>query len=195
MMSIQIGQEAPNFKATAVCGDSFKDVSLTDYRGKWVVLFFYPLDFTFVCPTEITAFSDAQAEFSKRNAQVLGVSVDSQYSHLAWIKTPRKKGGLGPLAFPLVADLTKDIGRSYGVLEEAIGITYRGLFVIDPAGKVRYQLCHDLGIGRNVEEVLRVLDAIQLVDKTGEVCPAGWKPGAKTMKPDPVGSMEYFETV
>lgn len=191
---LQIGQPAPNFTADAVVGEEFKKVNLADYKGKWVVLFFYPLDFTFVCPTEITAFSDNYGKFKELGAEVLGVSVDSKFSHLAWIKTSRKEGGLGHLNYPLLADLTKEISRNYEVLMDA-GIALRGVFIIDPNGKLRYKVVHDLGIGRNTDEVLRVLQAIQEVDKTGEVCPANWKPGGQKIKPDPVKSREYFSKV
>jgi alkyl hydroperoxide reductase subunit AhpC len=182
---------APDFKATAVVGKDFKEISLKDYKGKWLCLFFYPLDFTFVCPTEITAFSDRMNDFKTHNCEVLGVSVDSQFSHLAWINTPRNKGGLGDLAYPLLADLNKDVSRAYGVLLDG-GIALRGLFLINPEGKIAYQVVHDLGVGRSVDETLRVLEAFQQVAKTGEVCPAGWSKGKATMKPDPKGSQEYF---
>jgi peroxiredoxin 3 len=188
-----VTQIAPTFTATAVQGQDFVNLDLASYRGKWVVLFFYPLDFTFVCPTEITAFSDAIDSFKKLNAEVIGVSVDSQFSHLAWINTPRAKGGLGEIRFPLVADLTKKISEDYGVLIPGAGIALRGLFVIDPEGRVAYQTVHDLGIGRSVPETLRVLQAIQYVKEHGEVCPANWTPGADTMKGDPKGSQEYFK--
>ncbi len=191
---LQIGQQAPLFSADAVVGEEFKKINLADYKGKWVVFFFYPLDFTFVCPTEITAFSDNFAKFKELGAEILGCSVDSKFSHLAWIRTPRKEGGLERLHFPLLADLTKQISRDYEVLNDA-GIAYRGVFIIDPSGKLRYKAVHDLGIGRNTEETLRVLAAIQEVDKTGEVCPANWKPGSAKIKPDPVRSKEYFRTV
>ncbi len=188
---VQVQDGAPDFTATAVVGKGFKDISLSDYKGKWVVLFFYPLDFTFVCPTEITAFNDKLGEFRQLNAEVLGCSVDSQFSHLAWKEVPRNKGGLGDLDFPLIADLDKSISKDYEVLLSA-GMTLRGVFIIDPEGVIRFKLVHDLGIGRNPDEILRVLAAIQQVDKTGEVCPANWTPGKKTMKPDPSGSQEYF---
>lgn len=189
-----VQKNAPDFKADAVVNGEFKPISLSDYKGKWVVLFFYPLDFTFVCPTEITAFSDRIDDFKKLSAEVLGCSVDSKYSHLAWVKTSRKDGGLGEIKYPLLADLSKKIGCDYGVLLDA-GITLRGLFIISPEGKIAYEVVHDLGIGRNVDETLRVLEAIQTVQKTGEVCPANWKKGGKTMKPDPVKSKEYFQSV
>ena len=193
-MSLQVQQAAPEFKTTAVVGSEFKEISLSDFKGKWLVLFFYPLDFTFVCPTEIIAFNNKLDEFKALNAEVVGCSVDSQFSHLAWKALPRNKGGLGDISFPLLADLDKSIGRGYEVLLDA-GITLRGVFIIDPKGIIRYKLVHDLGIGRNPDEILRVLAAIQHVDKTGEVCPANWNPGAKTMKPDPAASQEYFSTV
>ena len=193
-MSIQVQEPAPKFKATAVVGAKFKGISLADFKGKWLVLFFYPLDFTFVCPTEITAFNDKLAAFKKLNASVVGCSVDSQFSHLAWKAVPRKKGGLGDIDFPLIADMDKSIAREYeGLLDE--GISLRGVFIIDPKGIIRYKLVHDLGIGRNPDEILRVLAAIQQVDKSGEVCPVNWTPGSKTMKPDPVGSQKYFSTL
>lgn len=186
--------EAPDFAADAVMPDnSFKEIKLSDYRGKWTVLFFYPLDFTFVCPTEITALSDRHEEFSKLGTEVLGVSVDSKFTHLAWKNTSRNEGGLGHINYPLVSDLKRTIGSSYGVLLEP-GMALRGLFIINPEGVIQYQVVHDLGIGRNVDEVLRVLEALQTVAKTGEVCPANWTSGGDTMKGDPKGSKEYFES-
>lgn len=185
---------APDFTAQAVMPDnSFKEIKLSDYKGKWTVLFFYPLDFTFVCPTEITAMSDRHKEFKDLNAEVIGVSVDSHFSHLAWKNSTRKEGGLGDIAYPLVADLKKSIAKDYGVLLDA-GIALRGLFIINPEGVVQYQVIHDLGIGRSVDETLRVLKAIQTVAKTGEVCPANWSEGSDTMKGDPKGSKEYFHS-
>jgi len=192
-MESLVQKSAPEFKTEALVGDAFKPISLADYKGKWVCLFFYPLDFTFVCPTEITAFDSAYQSFKEANCEILGCSVDSKFSHLAWSKTSRKEGGIGKLQFPLLADLNKTIGRDYGVLLPA-GITLRGLFLINPQGVVQYQLVHDLGIGRNSEEVLRVLKALQEVAKSGEVCPANWTPGSKTMKPDPEKSKEFFQS-
>lgn len=187
-----VQKPAPDFKAEALIGEDFKTLSLTDFKGKWVCLFFYPLDFTFVCPTEITAFNDAHRSFKEANCEVIGCSVDSKFSHLAWSKTPRKEGGLGKLTIPLLADITKKIARDYGVLvNDAVAL--RGLFIINPQGTVQYSVVHDLGIGRNVEETLRVLKALQEVAKTGEVCPANWSPGKSTMKPDPEKSKEYFQ--
>ena len=187
-----VQKPAPDFNATAVLNGEFVNLSLSSYKGKWVVLFFYPLDFTFVCPTEITAFNDSLAEFKRANAEVVGASVDSKYSHLAWINTPKADGGLGAIGFPLIADLDKKISSDYGVLLDA-GMALRGLFIIDPDGKVAYQTVHDLGIGRNVHETLRVLKAIQFNREHGEVCPANWEPGSDTMKGDPKGSKEYFK--
>ena len=192
---LQVGQKAAEFKADAALGnDEFKSVSLADYKGKWLVLFFYPLDFTFVCPTEINAFSDDIEKFKKLGAEVLGVSVDSKFSHNAWMKVPRKEGGIQGLKFPLLADLGKKIAEDYGVLLPA-GIALRGLFVIDPEGTLQYQVVNFLNFGRSTDETLRVLQAIQTAKTTGEVCPANWKPGDKTMKPDPVKSKEFFANV
>lgn len=169
----RVGEPAPDFTLDAVVGKDFKKVSLGDYRGKWVVLFFYPLDFTFVCPTEIKGFNRALDQFGKLNAVVLGASVDSKYSHLAWIQ----RGDLGKLEFPLLSDLKKEVARRYGILDEKEGVALRGLFIIDPEGVLQYELVHNLSVGRSVEETLRVLEALQ----TGELCPLGWKPGEKTL--------------
>lgn len=193
-MAVQVQKPAPDFAATAVIDEEFKDVKLADYRGKYVVLFFYPLDFTFVCPTEIVAFSDRIDDFRKRGCEVIGVSVDSQFSHLAWIKMPRTEGGLGGLKYPLVADLTKKISSDYGILLEG-GIALRGLFLIDKTGIVRHVTINDLPLGRSVDEALRVLDALQYFEKNGEVCPADWKPGKATIKPGVKESKEYFQKV
>ncbi|KAI8471919.1 MAG: 2-cys peroxiredoxin, chloroplastic [Monoraphidium minutum] len=190
-----VGSAAPDFKATAVLDQEFVDISLSQYKGKYVVLFFYPLDFTFVCPTEITAFSDAHDKFKALNTEILGVSVDSQFSHLAWIQTDRKDGGIGDLAYPLVADLKKEIASSFGVLSPD-GIALRGLFIIDKEGHVQHSTINNLGFGRSVDETLRVLQAIQYIQShPDEVCPAGWTPGSATMKPDPKGSKDYFAKV
>ncbi len=194
-MGIQVQQQAPDFKGQAVVGTSFKEISLGDYKGKWLVLFFYPLDFTFVCPTEIIAFSDRAADFKKLGAEIVACSIDSHFTHLAWVNTPRNKGGLGELNIPLLADLDKSIGRNYGVLLEQPGIHLRGLFVIDPKGAIRHQTVNDLPVGRNVDEAIRIIEGFQYFEKHGEVCPANWKPGEKSMKPDPVGSQDYFKDV
>ncbi len=191
MAETLVQKDAPDFKAKALTGKTFKEIQLSDYKGKWLVLFFYPLDFTFVCPTEITAFSDRIEDFNKLGAEVLGCSVDSEFSHLAWSQTSRKEGGLGEIKYPLLADLTKKIARDYGVLvNDAVAL--RGLFLVNPKGKVSYCVVHDLGVGRSVDETLRVIAAFQQVEKTGEVCPANWNQGKKTMKADPVKSKEYF---
>ena len=192
-MPAQVQKEAPDFTATAVVNEAFNDkFKLSDYRGKYVVLFFYPLDFTFVCPTEIVAFSDRIKDFHDRGAEVIGCSIDSQFSHLAWIQTPREKGGLGGLAYPLVADLTKKISSDYGVLLEG-GIALRGTFIIDQKGIVQAITIHNLPLGRSVNEALRVLDALQHFEKYGEVCPADWKKGGATIKPGVKESKAYFE--
>ena len=185
---------APAFKCQALMPDSsFKDVSLSDYNGKWVVLFFYPLDFTFVCPTEIIQYSDRSDEFKALNCQVIGASVDSVFSHLAWTQQERKKGGLGAMKIPLLADLTKSVSKDYGVLLEKEGIALRGIFIIDPKGTLRQSTINDLPVGRNVDETLRLLQAFQYADANdGMAVPCNWKPGGTTMKADPKGSQEYF---
>ena len=192
-MTSLVQQPAPEFKAQAVMPDgSFKEVSLEDYRGKYVMLFFYPLDFTFVCPTEIIAFSDATAEFEKRGVQLISCSIDSHFTHLAWRNTPRSEGGLGDIQYPMLADLNKKIAEDYGVLLPG-GISLRGLFLIDKEGVVRHALVNDLPLGRSVDEALRLVDALQFFEANGEVCPANWKQGELTIKPDPENSREYFE--
>jgi alkyl hydroperoxide reductase subunit AhpC len=192
-MPAQVQKEAPDFTATAVVHEEFKrGFKLSDFRGKYVVLFFYPLDFTFVCPTEIVAFSDRIGEFHKRGAEVIGVSVDSEFSHLAWIQTPRTQGGLGGLRYPLVSDITKKISTDYGVLLDG-GIALRGTFLIDRQGVIRAVTVHDLPLGRSVDEALRVLDALQFFEKNGEVCPADWRPGAAAIKPGVKESKDYFQ--
>jgi len=193
---LRVGQKAPDFTATAVVDQEFKEISLSSYKGKWVVLFFYPLDFTFVCPTEITAFSDRYNEFSSKNTEVLGVSVDSQFSHLAWIQTPRNQGGIGDIDYPLVADLKKEISTAYNVLDDNEGVALRGLFIIDPQGTIMHSTINNLPVGRNVEETLRSLQAFQYVlANPDKVCPANWNPGDETMKPDPKGSKEFFNRI
>lgn len=193
---LRVGQAAPDFTATAVVDQEFKDIKLSGFRGKYVVLFFYPLDFTFVCPTEITAFSDRHAEFKALNTEILGVSVDSQFSHLAWIQTDRKSGGIGDIHYPLVADLKKEISTAYNVLDPDAGIALRGLFVIDQDGVIQHSTINNLGFGRSVDETLRVLQAIQHIQThPDEVCPADWQPGQKTMNPDPKKSKEFFAAV
>ncbi|VFQ59223.1 unnamed protein product [Cuscuta campestris] len=192
-----VGNEAPDFEAEAVFDQEFINVKLSEYIGKkYVILFFYPLDFTFVCPTEITAFSDRYEEFQKLNTEILGVSVDSVFSHLAWVQTDRKSGGLGDLKYPLISDLTKSISKSYDVLIPDQGIALRGLFIIDKEGVIQHSTINNLAIGRSVDETLRTLQALQHVQENpDEVCPAGWKPGEKSMKSDPKLSKEYFAAV
>ncbi len=191
-MSVLVTKEAPNFTAQAVMPDgSFQEVSLSDYRGKYVLLFFYPLDFTFVCPTEIIAFSDRVQQFSDLGVQVLGVSIDSHFTHLAWRNTTRTEGGLGQIDYPLVADLDKSISEAYDVLI-GMGVALRGLFLIDKEGTVRHQVVNDLPLGRSVDEALRVVKALQFVEQHGEVCPADWHEGDDTIKPTIDGSKEFF---
>lgn len=168
---VQVGKEAPDFHMEAVIEKDFGEVKLSDYRGKWIVLFFWPLDFTFVCPTEVTAFSRRIQEFKDLGAEVLGASIDSKFTHLAW------KEDLGQINYPMLSDITKQVSREYGVLIEEQGIALRGLFIVDPEGVLRYQVVHDLNIGRNVDEVIRVIKALQ----TGELCPVDWEEGMKTL--------------
>jgi len=191
-MCTLVTQQAPDFTAQAVMpNNTFADLTLSSTRGKYVVLFFYPLDFTFVCPSEILAFDRKLAEFKKRNCEVIGVSVDSQYTHLAWKSTPLREGGLGDVQFPLVSDLKKDIARAYGVLlDEAVAL--RGLFLIDKDGIVRHELVNDLPLGRSVDEALRMLDALQFFETYGDVCPADWHPGEEAIKPTHEGISEYL---
>uniref|UniRef100_A0A8C1TXF1 thioredoxin-dependent peroxiredoxin n=1 Tax=Cyprinus carpio TaxID=7962 RepID=A0A8C1TXF1_CYPCA len=186
-----IGKPAPDFTAKAVMPDGqFKDLSLSEYKGKYVVLFFYPLDFTFVCPTEIIAFSDAVEEFRKINCEVIAIKMKKKQYFL--INTPRKQGGLGHMNVPLVADSLRSISQDYGVLKEDEGIAYRGLFIIDDKGILRQITINDLPVGRSIDETLRLVQAFQFTDKHGEVCPAGWKPGKDTIKPDVQQSKDYF---
>ena len=192
---LRVGHQAPDFSATAVIDQEFKDISLSDYRGKYVVLFFYPLDFTFVCPTEITAFSDRYSDFKSKNTEVLGVSVDSKFTHLAWIQTPRNEGGIGDINYPLVADLKREICTAYNVLNDD-GEADRGLFIINPEGVIMHSTINKAPVGRNVDETLRTLQGYQYVaSHPDEVCPANWTPGDKTMKEDPKGSKEYFSAL
>jgi len=191
-MSTLVTREAPNFKAKAVAADNaFVDLDLSSYRGKYVVLFFYPLDFTFVCPSEIIAFDKQLEKFKERNAEVIGVSIDSEYTHLAWKNTARENGGIGQIRYPLVADLNKNISREYGVLLND-SVALRGLFLIDKEGVVRHALVNDLPLGRNVDEALRILDALQFTEEHGEVCPANWQNGDDAMKPTADGVASYL---
>jgi peroxiredoxin (alkyl hydroperoxide reductase subunit C) len=188
-----VGQPAPDFTATAVVHQSFKILKLSDYRGKYVVLFFYPLDFTFVCPTEIIAFSDRYNEFAELNTEILGISVDSEFSHLAWIQSDRKEGGVGDISYPLVSDLKKEISQAYNILDLEAGVALRGLFMIDKEGIVQHATINNLSFGRSVDETLRTLKALQHVQThLDEVCPVDWQVGDRTMTPDPIKSKAYF---
>lgn len=195
LCAAKVQQSAPDFKGLAVVGNDFKEIKLSDYKGKYLLLFFYPLDFTFVCPTEILAFSDRIEEFKSLNAEVVGVSVDSHFSHLAWCNTERKSGGLGALKYPLLSDITKKISSDYGVLLENEGIALRGTFIIDGNGTLRQYSVNDLPVGRSVDECLRLIKGFQFVEKHGEVCPANWNPESNpdTIKPDVNESKEYFQ--
>lgn len=191
-MSTLVTRPAPNFKATAVMGNGdFQEVQLSDYKGKMVVLYFYPLDFTFVCPTEIIAFNKKVSEFKERGVELLGVSIDSQFSHFAWRNTPVDQGGIGEIDYPLIADVSKNIARDYGVLfnEE---VALRALFLIDKEGVVRHSTINDLPLGRNVDEALRVVDALQFHEEHGEVCPANWKKGEEAMSATKEGVSSYL---
>ncbi len=192
-MSTLVTRQAPDFTATAVMGDnSFKeDFKLSDYRGKYVILFFYPLDFTFVCPSEIIAFDKAVAKFQEKNCQVVGVSIDSQFTHLAWKNTPINDGGIGNIQYPLVADLDKKISRQYGVLLD-MGIALRGTFLIDKEGVVRHAVINDLPLGRSIDEALRMVDALEFHEAHGDVCPANWKEGEEAMTPTAEGVADYL---
>lgn len=189
-----VGSKAPVFSAPTVLPDNTikPDFGLEELRGKYVVLFFYPLDFTFVCPTEILEFNRKLTEFKERGVEVVGVSVDSQYSHLAWKNTPVDKGGIGNVQYPLVADLTKQISRDYGVLVEDAGVALRGTFLIDKEGVVKHSVINDLGLGRNIDEAIRMVDALRYHEKYGEVCPANWREGEEAMKPTAEGVASYL---
>ncbi|XP_037027745.1 peroxiredoxin-2 [Bradysia coprophila] len=195
LLAANVQQPAPAFKGQAVVDGDFKEIKLEDFKGKYLVLFFYPLDFTFVCPTEIVSFSDRMKEFHDLNTAVVGVSVDSHFSHLAWCNTDRKDGGIGKLQYPLLSDLTKQISRDYGVLIENAGISLRGTFIIDKNGIIRQKTVNDLPIGRSIDETLRLIKALQFFENHGEVCPANWDPkqNSDTIKPDVKGSKEYFK--
>lgn len=191
-MSTLVTKEAPDFTAQAVMGDNtFEELKLSSYRGRYVVLFFYPLDFTFVCPSEIIAFDAELDKFKERNAEVIGVSVDSHFTHLAWKSTPRDEGGIGDIQYPLVSDLNKNISRDFGILSDD-SVALRGLFLIDKEGIVRHELVNDMGLGRSVEEAIRMLDALQFTEVEGEVCPANWHKGDEAMKPTTEGVAKYL---
>lgn len=193
-MGVLVGKKAPDFTAAAVMPDGSinNSFNLSDYKGKYIVLFFYPLDFTFVCPTELIAFSRRIEEFESRGVQVIGCSIDSQYTHVAWRNTPVEEGGIGAVTYPLVADVKHEVCKAYDVEFEQAGVAFRGSFLIDENGIVRHQVVNDLPLGRNVDEMLRMVDALQFTEKYGEVCPAGWSKGEKGMTPTREGVASYL---
>jgi peroxiredoxin (alkyl hydroperoxide reductase subunit C) len=193
-MSVLVGKQAPEFTAPAVMADGSinESFSLSDYQGQYIVLFFYPLDFTFVCPTELIAFSHRIAEFEKRGVQIVGCSIDSQFTHIAWRNTPVEEGGIGPVKYPLVADVKHAVCRTYDVELDPDGVALRGSFLIDKEGVVRHQVVNDLPLGRNIDEMLRMVDALQFHEEHGEVCPAGWSQGDKGMVADGQGVASYL---
>ncbi len=191
-MSVLVAKPAPDFKAQTVMPDnSFHEISLSDYRGRYVVLFFYPLDFTFVCPSEIIAFDHRLQEFKDRNVEVIGVSIDSHFTHLAWKNTEINNGGIGNVQYPLVADIDKSVSEAYDMLTGP-GIALRGSFLIDKEGVVQHQVVNNLSLGRNIDEMLRLVDALQFTEEHGEVCPAGWQKGKAGMKDSTEGVAEYL---
>ena len=197
--SLRPRDQAPDFKnVKSVSNKEFVDVSLSDYADKYTVLLFYPFDFTYVCPTELIAFSEAGKDFKDINAHVLGVSTDSHFTHLAWVNTARTDGGLGQIDFPLLADISKEMSRNYNVLVEnpedpMFGAALRGIFIIDGAGKLRSMQINDDAVGRSVDETLRLIKAFQFADEHGEVCPANWQPGEKTIVPNQTDKKIYFK--
>jgi peroxiredoxin (alkyl hydroperoxide reductase subunit C) len=191
-MAVLVGKPAPDFTAQAVYGNNeIKELTLSSLKGKYVVLFFYPLDFTFVCPSELIAFDHRLAEFKARGVEVLSCSIDSHFTHLAWKNTPVNNGGIGQVGYPMVADITHVIAQAYDV-ESAGGVAFRGSFLIDKAGVVRHQVVNDLPLGRNVDEMLRMVDALQFTEEHGEVCPAGWQKGNKGMTASTEGVAKYL---
>lgn len=193
-MNTLIGKEAPQFKTKAVVnGRIVEDFSLENFKGKNVVLFFYPLDFTFVCPTELHAFQEKLSAFAERDTQVIGCSIDSAFSHLAWLNTPKTKGGIQGVEYPLISDINKTIAKDYGVLHQGEGVAFRGLFLIDKKGVVRHMLINDLPLGRSVDEAIRMVDALAFFEANGEVCPANWNKGAKAMTPTQHGLEKFFD--
>ncbi len=193
-MSVLVGKKAPDFTAAAVMADGSinESFSLSDYDGQYRVLFFYPLDFTFVCPSELIAFDHRIKEFESRGVQVIGCSIDSQFTHAAWRNTPVNEGGIGAVAYPLVADVKHEICQAYDVEFADAGVAFRGSFLIDKEGVVRHQVVNDLPLGRNIDEMLRMIDALQFTEEHGEVCPAGWSKGKEGMKPDAEGVASYL---
>ncbi len=192
-MAVLVGKKAPDFTATAVLGNNeIKDITLSEFtKGKYTVLFFYPLDFTFVCPSELIAFDHRLAEFKSRNVEVLGVSIDSQFTHLAWKNTAVDKGGIGQVGYALVADIKHEIAKAYDVEAEG-GVAFRGSFLIDRSGVVQHQVVNNLPLGRDIDEMIRMVDALQFTEENGEVCPAGWKKGKKGMTASTEGVAAYL---
>lgn len=195
-MAVLVGKQAPDFTATAVMGNNeMKEYKFSEAtQGKYAVIFFYPLDFTFVCPSELIAFDHRLAEFKQRGVEVIGVSIDSQFTHLAWKNTPIDKGGIGQVQYPLIADVKHEICRAYDVEFSAAGVAFRGSFLIDRSGVVRHQVVNDLPLGRNIDEMLRMVDALQFTEEHGEVCPAGWSKGKTGMKASTEGVAQYLAT-
>jgi peroxiredoxin (alkyl hydroperoxide reductase subunit C) len=192
-MAVLVSKAAPEFAANAVYGNNeIKELKLSHYKGKYVVLFFYPLDFTFVCPSELIAFDHRLEEFKKRNVEVVGCSIDSQFTHLAWKNTPVDKGGIGQVQYPLVADVKHEICQAYDVEFAAAGVAFRGSFLIDKNGVVQHQVVNNLPLGRNIDEMLRMVDALQFTEEHGEVCPAGWNKGKAGMNASPEGVAKYL---
>ncbi len=192
-MGVLVGKKAPGFTAKAVRGkEIIENFSLDQFKGTYVLLFFYPLNFTFVCPTELHAFQEKLDEFRAKNCELVGCSVDSHYSHHAWLKTPKNQGGVEGIEYPIISDINKTIARDYDVLKADEGIAYRGLFLIDCEGIVRHQVVNDLPLGRSVDEALRLLDALLFFENNGEVCPANWSQGKKGMRPTNEGLVEFF---
>jgi peroxiredoxin 2/4 len=193
-MQLLVGKSAPNFRTKGVVdGNILENMSLKDYLGKYVFFFFYPLDFTFVCPTELHAFQEILPEFKKRDAEIIGCSVDSPFSHLAWSQTPKNRGGIQGITYPLLSDLNKEIARGFGVLNEEKGVSLRAQFLVDPKGIIRHSLINDLEIGRSASEALRLLDALIHCEKYGEVCPANWRNGDRAMTPTQEGVVHFFK--
>jgi peroxiredoxin (alkyl hydroperoxide reductase subunit C) len=193
-MSVLVTREAPDFVATAIMPNGIieEKFKLSDLRGKYVVLFFWPLDFTFVCPTEIIAFDNRIDKFKERSVEVVGVSIDSQFTHFAWREAPIERGGIGKVHFPMIADVKHEITKAYGIEHPEEGVAMRASFLIDKQGIVQHQVVNNLPLGRNVDEMLRVIDALQFTEEYGEVCPAGWQKGEKGMKPTAEGVSEYL---
>ena len=195
-MNILVGRKAPDFSAAAVLpsGEIVDDFKLSGLKGNYVVLFFWPLDFTFVCPTEIIAHDRRVDDFKQRGAEVVGVSIDSQFTHYAWRETPVDQGGIGPVQFPIVADVKHEITQAYGIEHPEVGVALRASFLIDRDGIVQHQVVNNLPLGRNVDEMIRMLDALQYTEEHGEVCPAGWKKGEAGMTPTANGVADYLAT-